>query len=634
MMIAPKFFHSVSPFTLGILSPILSIGSLSAVELLSEDFNSSNGGFTQEALGNTPIDSLYNSVAGTWSMEGDETGPATNYITSPPIPVTNAAGVLVSFNHRYSIESEWDGTALQYSIDGRPFKTVPLASFTQNGYTFGPLIGNHVLGGQDGFNGDSPGYDARTFITSIANIGGVPAGSNLVIRFLGAWDEGARGNSIPGWEIDSLLVETLPDEDGDGMPDEYEDANGLNRSVNDSADDNDSDLASNLTEYLWGSDPQKNDTDEDGLLDGMETGTGIFVDASNRGTNPLSKDTDGDLLEDAVETGDGVFVDATKTGTNPNLADTDDDGFTDFQEVTAGTDPNNSAKKPPLPAPLGFWTFNDQGATSTADHSPNGNDGQVVGSPTYVAGHSGIPIDFALNFDGLDDAVTTPVSLSLLESFTLSGWIKASGISANRAGLFGQNDVVEFGFISGTTIQLYTAPGGAIETILAPTEWTHVAVVSDPSGRRIYVNGVEVSSGGAASPLGASGFTFNIGGGGIYDGSGNYFTGQIDDVAVWGVPLGTRSIQDLASGKINPATIPSGYFGIASFEKTSETNFTFIIEGTIPNGNYIIEQSGNLVDWTESTDFIGTAGSTTTSVSFSIIPPTPAKVFYRARRVE
>ncbi|MEM7350674.1 MAG: hypothetical protein AAF657_07700, partial [Acidobacteriota bacterium] len=52
-------------------------------------------------------------------------------------------------------------------------------------------------------------------------------------------------------------------------------------------------------------------------------------------------DADGDRLDDCFETGTGVFVDATDTGTNPNDPDTDDDGLEDGDEVlgtTAGLD--------------------------------------------------------------------------------------------------------------------------------------------------------------------------------------------------------------------------------------------------------------------------------------------------------
>ncbi len=63
-------------------------------------------------------------------------------------------------------------------------------------------------------------------------------------------------------------------------------------------------------------------------------------------------DDDGDGLLDAVETNTGIYVSPTDTGTDPLLADTDGDGFDDAEELQAGTDPNDASSFPPpaLPA--------------------------------------------------------------------------------------------------------------------------------------------------------------------------------------------------------------------------------------------------------------------------------------------
>lgn len=57
------------------------------------------------------------------------------------------------------------------------------------------------------------------------------------------------------------------------------------------------------------------------------------------GTNPFDSDSDDDGLLDGVETNNGVFIDANSTGTDPNDNDTDDDGLTDGAEVASGSDP-------------------------------------------------------------------------------------------------------------------------------------------------------------------------------------------------------------------------------------------------------------------------------------------------------
>ena len=59
--------------------------------------------------------------------------------------------------------------------------------------------------------------------------------------------------------------------------------------------------------------PNLSDTDGDGLSDAVETGTGVYVSATDTGSNPNLDDTDSDGLSDAVETGTGVYVSASDT---------------------------------------------------------------------------------------------------------------------------------------------------------------------------------------------------------------------------------------------------------------------------------------------------------------------------------
>ena len=60
-------------------------------------------------------------------------------------------------------------------------------------------------------------------------------------------------------------------------------------------------------------------------------------------------DRDEDTLLDGVETDTGVFVNGSDTGTSPASADTDNDGFDDDVEVAAGTDPNDPLEFPGSP---------------------------------------------------------------------------------------------------------------------------------------------------------------------------------------------------------------------------------------------------------------------------------------------
>ncbi len=150
-------------------------------------------------------------------------------------------------------------------------------------------------------------------------------------------------------DVDGIRVETVKDDDdldGDGIPNAYETANGLNPNANDAGLDLDGDGLSNLGEFQRGTAANRADTDGDGLRDGVETGTGTFVSSSDTGTHALKADTDNDGLADNVETNTGSFLGATNTGTSPNAADSDGDGFGDGLEAGAGFDPTKSASTP------------------------------------------------------------------------------------------------------------------------------------------------------------------------------------------------------------------------------------------------------------------------------------------------
>lgn len=100
--------------------------------------------------------------------------------------------------------------------------------------------------------------------------------------------------------IGMLLIEVVVsgDSDGDGLPDDWEIANGNDpNDPNDAFEDRDADGLTALEEYESGTDPNNADSDADGLLDGAELDT--------YGTDPLLWDTDGDGISDGLEVGSG-----------------------------------------------------------------------------------------------------------------------------------------------------------------------------------------------------------------------------------------------------------------------------------------------------------------------------------------
>ncbi len=59
------------------------------------------------------------------------------------------------------------------------------------------------------------------------------------------------------------------------------------------------------------------------------------------------RDEDGDGLQNGIETGSGIFVSPAEPGTDPCKADSDADGVSDSNEIAARTDPNSDDRIPP-----------------------------------------------------------------------------------------------------------------------------------------------------------------------------------------------------------------------------------------------------------------------------------------------
>jgi hypothetical protein len=187
--------------------------SLEMFPLLQQDFGEGDGSF--HVVNSDPAPPgpwVYDEGLGQWLGEtGNDACGTPNYslLNSPAYMVAATGEVVVSFTHRYAFEGDlWDAGQLRMSLNGGPYETVPAEAFTANGYTEGALIGNHILGGQRGFNGESPGYPEGTMITSEAVLGTFNAGTMISLQFACGWDECTTG-TVPNWVLGSVVSDQL-----------------------------------------------------------------------------------------------------------------------------------------------------------------------------------------------------------------------------------------------------------------------------------------------------------------------------------------------------------------------------------------------------------------------------------------
>jgi hypothetical protein len=167
------------------------------------------------------------------------------------------------------------------------------------------------------------------------------------------------------------------------------------------------------------------------------------VSATNTGTDPNKADSDKDGLLDGVETNTGEFVDEENTGTDPNEADTDGDDYGDGSEVAGGTDPLDPNSKGALPAPFIYLDFED----NSTDLSGNGYDGEVDGAVSFDVGgaDSGPTPTTGANFTGghldfFDVDMNSMISNFEDGSYTFTCWMKPIGSAGGEGFMWGQTN--------------------------------------------------------------------------------------------------------------------------------------------------------------------------------------------------
>lgn len=412
-------------------------------------------------------------------------------------------------------------------------------------------------------------YDAYApGVTNTTSVGGILRAAQShwfkgeiddVVLFKSALGEGQVAQLFEG----TLLARENPDKDEDGLPDSWEEAND----VTDPAADEDGDTLTNLEEFARRTDPNKDDTDSDGLKDNVETKTIIWVSAADTGTDPREPDTDGDGLLDGVETNTGTFISAADTGTSPLSRDSDGDKFSDGSEIDGGTDPTDPSSKPADDLLVGYWPLDEINGDISPDLSGNGYDMTVTNmtSENIVPGNVGNALQFfndeqtLLTYVG-EEGDDLPISQH--ERWSVVMWANIE---------VGQSDLRVFSegseFTGDPLLNIGTHNTGAEDTVDiflrnggGPNHqysinngfdetWHHIALVWDSEELSLYIDGeLDEQVFTWHNPYSEDVTNTTSIGGILRAAPSHWVTGLIDEVSVWKSALSPTKIANLAGG--------------------------------------------------------------------------------------
>lgn len=257
-------------------------------------------------------------------------------------------------------------------------------------------------------------------------------GENVIeIRRLGAPDSSPNGWVSPDAISLELDPDALMDADSDGLPRWWEVDHGLNDLLgSDAVQDLDGDGLTNIQEFARGTQPRNDDTDGDGLGDGVETDTGIWVGLANTGTDPLALDSDSDTLHDGEEV-------AASPAANPNLPDTDGDGAGDAWEFRTGYHPSSATSTPPsFSAAIGVKFVSDVNPLNAlvpdavAGWFPQRNWNCTWPLTGWRSGAGGTGDIVSPVADAITNAAGSPVPVGLSWSCLSGSWASGNGGSA------------------------------------------------------------------------------------------------------------------------------------------------------------------------------------------------------------
>jgi len=164
-----------------------------------------------------------------------------------------------------------------------------------------------------------------------------------------------------------------------------------------------------------------------------------------------------------------------------------------------------------------------------------------------------------IDFDGIDDHIDFGDNFNPSGNFTFEAWIKQNtNATAGTKTILSKRDLSNLGtgfdLIIENSFPKFRWNNSEIiaSNAIGKDRWYHLAVISNSAGTKLYVDGINVGSGAAASPV-SNNFKFLTGA--MYD-SGtalnpkNYFHGWIEEVRIWKTALTVEQLRFMMNQRI------------------------------------------------------------------------------------
>ena len=208
----------------------------------------------------------------------------------------------------------------------------------------------------------------------------------------------------------------------------------------------------------------------------------------------------------------------------------------------------------------------------------------------------------SLTFDGSNDKITTTGTLDNLSGFSLELWLYPHSAASSMA-IIGENNLIEFGFGSASSLRIWTNDGNAKSwsfnsTTFPFNTWHHIVAVGDATSYphlKIYVNG-ELKASGGSNP----GNTFGVGHNPtnytiyiaktVWGTTDKYYDGSMDEIRVWG---DVRSQEEIKSNMFKHLD-------------GDESNLQAYYQMSSASGTTLVDNSANSYDGTISSASWGT----------------------------